>query len=185
MFLHPFFSSVRNDSATRDISWLLLARAQLCSDCSDAMAKSLLCSCAIFDHLALYMGHVAFADCFWFLDFWSNQAAAADGSHRQSWDYMRTKSSLSRFASVVLLRGTLSRPRRKNILKSIFSVFTADMVLKKGAPPVKTVNKEHFRFLPFVSCRGYGRRKSAPPVKPVNTHFSLFWFVLFLSRIWY
>ena len=42
---------------------------------------------------------------------------------------------LSRFASVVLLRGTLLRPRRKNGKKrnvSFFTVLTADMVDEKG-----------------------------------------------------
>ena len=48
--------------------------------------------------------------------------------------------SLSWFASVVLLRGILLRPRRKKGKKkkqkfSIFTVFTADMVEEKGAPP--------------------------------------------------
>ena len=45
---------------------------------------------------------------------------------------------------------------------SLFTVFTADMVEKKGAPPrVKTIKKKKNVFYRFY--RGYGREKGAPP----------------------
>ena len=69
---------------------------------------------------------------------------------------------LSRFASVVLLRGTLSRPHRKgkkqNTLLYFLTVFTADMVLKKGRPNGLKIKFDFYRFY-----RGYGRRKRPPP----------------------
>ena len=64
---------------------------------------------------------------------------------------------LSWLASVVLLRGILSRPRRKKD-KSMFTVLTSDMVEERGAPPVKSIKQN--RFFPFI--RGYGRRKRTP-----------------------
>ena len=75
------------------------------------------------------------------------------------------RSHLSRFASVALLRGILSRPRRKNgktINFSIFTIFTTDMVEKKGAPPGKNGKKKNdfYRFY-----RGYGREKRGAPGK--------------------
>ena len=56
-------------------------------------------------------------------------------------------------------------PAWKNgICFSIFTVFAADMLVKKGRPPVKDGKTTTIRFLPFYS--GYGRRKRvAPPGK--------------------
>ena len=79
---------------------------------------------------------------------------SSDALVPSSFLFLLVRHLLSRFASAALLRGILSRPRRQHGKKrtiSIFTVFTADMVEKKGRPPpVKTVTKETIRFLPFL-----------------------------------
>ena len=56
----------------------------------------------------------------------------------------------------------------------MFTVFTADMVEKKGVPPGKNGKKKQ-NFDVYRFCRGYGREKrGAPPVKTVKTNKTVF-----------
>ena len=97
----------------------------------------------------------------------------------------RAYDRLSRFASVVLLRGTLSRPRKNNGKHkcfSMFTVFTADMVEEKGAPPGKIGKTRNIVFF-YRFYRGYGRRKrSDSPLKTGTTTNNNVQFLPFLPR---